>query len=529
MKIDKLNPKKAFNSFSINFVTILVTIILIALSICTIFIRANFRNTSYTDYNEGLYYTINFLPIILIGVIILLGIFYLLYTLLKKINIKILLAISLAIITIFSLFWVNFVQAPVRADQKFVLAAAINFKNNNFDFLEEGKYLFLHPLQLGIVFFLEFIITIFSNNSPLLIQNLNIVFVLISFYLMFKITNLLYQDEKINKLVLIIFPSFLVLPMLSILVYGNIFGFTFSLLAIFLLLLYYKNRKIKYLIFVSFSLAFSIILKSNYEIIMIGIIISLVLDFIQKFDKRNLLIVLLILVLCLCSNKAILKFAELRTGKEINEGIPMISYIAMGIQKPATRNAGWYNESKNVEAIYAQNNYNKNETTEESIEIIKNRLNDFLDSPISFVKFYADKILSTWCEPAFQTIWTAEPLDEFENNSTEYKNYVENNKVLQSIFHGKLHSFLDFYLNIFNILIFITASISTIYNIKNKKFNEQNFVLLLCFLGGFLFHILWETKCIYVIPFYFLLLPSAANGFEILFELINKKINIERN
>ena len=262
---------------------------------------------------------------------------------------------------------------------------------------------------------------------------------------------------------------------------------------------------------------------------MIGIIISLVLDFIQKFDKRNLLIVLLILVLCLCSNKAILKFAELRTGKEINEGIPMISYIAMGIQKPATRNAGWYNESKNVEAIYAQNNYNKNETTKESIEIIKNRLNNFLDSPISFVKFYADKILSTWCEPAFQTIWTAEPLDEFENNSTEYKNYVENNKVLQSIFHGKLHSFLDFYLNIFNILIFITASISTIYNIKNKKFNEQNFVLLLCFLGGFLFHILWETKCIYVIPFYFLLLPSAANGFEILFELINKKINIERN
>lgn len=153
MKIDKLNPKKAFYSFSINFVTILVTIILIALSICTIFIRANFRNTSYTDYNEGLYYTINFLPIILIGVIILLGIFYLLYTLFKKINIKILLAISLAIITIFSLFWVNFVQAPVRADQKFVLAAAINFKNNNFDFLEEGKYLFLHPLQLGIVFF----------------------------------------------------------------------------------------------------------------------------------------------------------------------------------------------------------------------------------------------------------------------------------------------------------------------------------------------------------------------------------------
>ena len=73
------SAKIIFNRFSINFVTILVAIILIALTICTLFIRANFRNTTYTDYNEGIYYTINFIPTILIGIILLTSIFYLVY------------------------------------------------------------------------------------------------------------------------------------------------------------------------------------------------------------------------------------------------------------------------------------------------------------------------------------------------------------------------------------------------------------------------------------------------------------------
>ena len=523
------SAKIIFNRFSINFVTILVAIILIALTICTLFIRANFRNTTYTDYNEGIYYTINFIPTILIGIILLTSIFYLVYNISKKLNIKIILIISLSLVTIFSLFWVNFVQAPVKADQKFVLAAAISFKNGDYSFLDEGGYLFLHPLQLGIVFFLEFLINIFFTSSPLLIQNLNILFTIISFYILYKITKLIYKNEEINKMLLIIFPSFLVLPMLCVMVYGNIFGFAFSLIAIYLLLLYYKDRKVKYLLIACFSLIFSIILKSNYEIIMIAFIISLILDCIQKFDKKNLLIVLLTLVLFVFSNKAIIKYAELRTGKEISDGTPMISYIAMGIQKPATRNAGWYNEGKNVEAIYNDNNYNTEAAKAESIEIIKNRLEEFISSPKTFIKFYADKILSTWCEPAFQGIWSAEPLDEFENSSSEYQNYIQNNKILQSIFHGKLHTFITYYLNIFEVLVFAMSSVSTIYNIKLKKFTEQNFILLLSFLGGFLFHILWETKCIYVIPFYFLLLPSAACGFKIVFELVNKKLNIEKN
>ena len=39
-----------------------------------------------------------------------------------------------------------------------------------------------------------------------------------------------------------------------------------------------------------------------------------------------------------------------------------------------------------------------------------------------------------------------------------------------------------------------------------------------------MFHFIWETKCIYVIPFFFLLLPSSANGLALIFNLIDNKL-----
>jgi len=38
------------------------------------------------------------------------------------------------------------------------------------------------------------------------------------------------------------------------------------------------------------------------------------------------------------------------------------------------------------------------------------------------------------------------------------------------------------------------------------------FLLPLIFIGGLAFHLIWETKAIYVIQYYYLLLPYAADG-----------------
>ena len=130
------------------------------------------------------------------------------------------------------------------------------------------------------------------------------------------------------------------------------------------------------------------------------------------------------------------------------------------------------------------------------------------------IKFYQDKICSTWIEPAFQTLWWSEPLEVFDGQPEEYKEYILNNELLIGILHGEEHKALIRFLDIMQITIFAMSMISVIASFKNKTYDNKNFILLITFLGGFLFHILWETKSIYVVPFYIMLLPSAADGIE---------------
>ena len=221
------------------------------------------------------------------------------------------------------------------------------------------------------------------------------------------------------------------------------------------------------------------------------------------------------------------KFVEYRSGIEVNDGIPMIAYVAMAIQAPVeTRNSGWYHDGKNVEMLYPENNFDSKETSQASKEIIKQRLKEFRSSPKTMRDFYVDKIASTWIEPAFQTLWWAEPAEEFNNlekTKPEYIEYLSNNGVLLDIFHGERQMKLLKYLDVVEITVFAMSLLSVLVSIKNKNLDYKNITLLLIFVGGFLFHIIWETKCIYVIPYYIMLIPSAADGIDKLGSFICNK------
>ena len=54
-----------------------------------------------------------------------------------------------------------------------------------------------------------------------------------------------------------------------------------------------------------------------------------------------------------------------------------------------------------------------------------------------------------------------------------------------------------------------------------KRNDIERLLLIVTFIGGLVFHfVLWETKAIYVLPYYFLLLPYTAIGINKLFENI---------
>ena len=510
------NIKSKVVKFSVNALSLIVAIILLALFLLSLIFTARFIGES-----EIITYETDNIAINIIMVIVFCVILYFLNKVLKKVNKKLLLIIGCIIISIIGIFWVNYIEAPVKADQKMIYLISLEFLDGDFHSLDKPYYLFNHPLQLGILYFVTLVYKLIGYRSPLVFQNLNIIFAIISTILIYKICNIIFKNEKINRILLILLPMYIILPMMCVMVYGNIVGLMFSLLSIYLVFKYLEDRKIRYLVLATVSLVISILLKQNYQIFLIAIIIILILDLLKKFRKEIVFWILGTVVLVGFINPIIYFITEKTIGKTVNDGIPMSSYIAMGMYESIDRASGWYNGKFNVESVYIDNGYDSDKANEESINVIKDRLTYFIKNPKEMIKYYSDKIASTWAEPTFQTLWFSYPAEEYETVKDEF----ESKKYILTFLVGDASRVIIKFLDIFEIVVFGSSFIFIITNLKKKTIDYKNIIFSLGFFGGFLFHILWETKCIYVVPFYYLLLPLSAGGLLEIFEFIDRLIH----
>ena len=336
MEKDK-NRVNKFVGISSNILGVFVVIILTIFCISGITVTAKFINQNWTDSNENIEIKLDSIIINLIGIIAFLGVILGLYKISKKISKKWIFGISIAIITIIGIFWVNYVKVPVKADQKVIYDLAFSFLDGKFNYLDEGYYLFLHPLQLGILYFIMFVYKIINIQSPLVFQNLNIIFVIISTIFLYKICKKIYNNEKTNRIFLILITFFIVMPMIPILVYGNIVGFMLSLISIYFIIKYFDERKIRQLVIASISMIFSIMLKQNSQVLLIAICIIMFLDFLKTMKKSNLIFIFVTVIITVLLTPMIYKLTETFTGEKVNDGIPMITYIAMGMAEEVDR------------------------------------------------------------------------------------------------------------------------------------------------------------------------------------------------
>lgn len=515
--IDKLK-KEIFISFLNVSALVMVICVLAFLVIASISHTAHFWNAAVNMYHEGLHYEVDNIwqnILCVFGLVFLISIISFIFSKINE-NVSkiILITLSLGFILLAGIWWVNFVRAPVKSDQGTVFNLANSFSKDNYEQAKGQGYYYMHPLQFGCVLGMEFIIRLIDNGEAITFQMINSGFITAIVALIYYLTKKIYGDIKVSQNVYLLSGALLVLPLYSVVVYGNIFGLFFSLVAVCFLFKFYEHYKVRYIFLMTISMMIAIMFKSNYEIVLIAILISLFIELIKKFKVKVLVAMIALIIGFSATYPIIYTIVEKRSGIEVNEGIPMITYIAMAMLKPYSRNSGWYHDSINVETIYPGNNFDEEKTIEASKEIIINRLKEFYHAPKMMIKFYQDKICSTWIEPAFQTLWWSEPLEVFDGQPEEYKEYILNNELLIGILHGEEHKALIRFLDIMQITIFTMSMISVIASFKNKTYDNKNFILLITFLGGFLFHILWETKSIYVVPFYIMLLPSAADGIE---------------
>jgi hypothetical protein len=200
---------------------------------------------------------------------------------------------------------------------------------------------------------------------------------------------------------------------------------------------------------------------------------------------------------------------EKRTGIEFGDTIPNTAYLAMAMQDSSMA-PGWFNGFNHV--TYRLNDYNEEITDQISREYIRERLQEFSDEPIECLRFYYYKIISQWNEVTYECFWIG--MNE-ENRTRDLTPVVEN------IYFGKLHTAAEAVMNLYQLLLF-AGTLFYAWSLRDKA-DISKVILLLCVLGGFLFHILWEGKSQYLISYFPLLLPCAAIGMMTLTEHIRSK------
>lgn len=403
--------------------------------------------------------------------------------------------------------WIALCNTKEGADQAQVLYAAKAFVQGNYEKLTYNQYMGLCPHQLPLALLYEPFYILFGDVTPFLWQFINAVLICaIQYLLYFIVKSCCSRKGLVNLYLLLQFTNLPIILYVSF-IYGTIIGLFWALAAVCFLLVSLADCKWTQLLLSAFCIACSCLLRTNNIIVLIAMMIVAVMSA-ARGRKKLLLLIPLSFLFLYGGRLLVYKFYEVRSGMEISDGIPPAMYIAMGLSNNTERAAGWYNGY--TWDVYLELNCDRAAVRSFAAVRISEALKRFCSSAGYTGCFFNEKILSTWLNPDFQGLW----------NNEHHGHYVARAPVIYNLFTGELHVLSGFLLGNFQFLIYFGAFLS-MFGLR-KKMNWEQLSLAIVFIGGFFFHLFWETKAQYVVVYYILLFPYAAAGFWRLGEMLDK-------
>lgn len=487
MKMNKYY--KTLQDFSINFIYIFAAIIFSIFFITSLFITTKIPDREFPEYILFNYSWIFFfiLQILIVFLIIRYN---------KKINSDYLFLILAGIFLIYGMYIILNINNELRADAEVVWQGAIDFSNNSNYLFLKGRYFDFYPHQLGLLHYERLIMGLLGTN-PRILFTINLLQVISINYILYRIVDLISNKNHIMNLLSIIL-SFLFLPQFYFIVfaYGLINGLFFAIIGIYFLVKYQKNKKVFSIFLSATFISIACLLRNNYIILFLAIVIYLIFINYKHYKKMAFIFTITFFMLSKLFTYSINSMTENKTGNKFTNGAPKQLWIAMGTD-PENWNLGpgWYNGY--VRDVISSVNYDYDKAKIIGNQKIKQNIKHFIFNPVDAVNYFTIKIASTWLEPSFQSFWTGP--------QKSYKQITEN-KIISSIYNqGNLYK-LNFNFMKANLVLSYAAIAFYLWKYRNKEFT----IFILYFLGGFIFHIFWETKAQYVYPYIYLILPIVA-------------------
>lgn len=407
----------------------------------------------------------------------------------------------LGISAIMCLYIVCAGQYYPKYDQASVIEAAAALHQGNYSVLERGGYLFKYPHQFGVTVFYLLLSVIFGDLNIIAFQIVNGMCILVSYYVLAQIGKMMSENEDRSKAaVLAVCTLFIPYLFYVTFIYGTVVGFCMAILSFYHAMLFEKTSKRGYLISSSLCMTASIILKSNYTVFLIAVMIYLmgkiIADFSidRKMSYKNLIFGISMLVFCLAGKWGMNGYMTYLNGGEQIQGLPMITYVTMGLQDGKSA-AGWYNGYNNT--VYEENQFDYEKTAEASKDDLAKIVQKYPEDISTSISFFVKKVTSQWNNPTFQSLWILEERSGKEG--------------MAWILQGNARYVYIMFVNVLQTWILAGTLLYAMLRIKKSTWQEV--LLPLTFIGGFLFHLFWEAQSVYAMPYFLLLLPLCIRGY----------------
>ncbi len=433
----------------------------------------------------------------------------------KDKKIKWIFIVFISIYILFTAIWTIVVRPPIIADQIHACnLAQTMYRDNVEEFLPNDTYAgiplreyvqaYHQQISLAFVFSIFFKLIHFDGIGVLrvlnVIGNISIVIALC------KIIGQLSKKYKINYVrFILLMITFVSLPMLSTFIYGDIPSLALCLFSVYFMMKYTETKKIRYPIVASIFTSIAYMMRMNSLIFIIATTIYLSLELFKEIKEKKwkdnlikILIIFFYIAVSILPSSIVKNYYLNKYNMDKNKEYPNISYFLMAMEEGPRAN-GWYSEGIGEPAL-------KNPAIkEEYAQRIKERLQFFSKNIGYTIDFYMMKITSMWAENTYSAV---------------RQNTRQENDSLEVIIEP-----LTFYQKALLIVMCLCALIILIQNRKNLSL--ELILLVTIFVGGFTFHILWEAKSRYIIPYIVVLIPVAAvnmNKFNL--EKWKEKLNI---
>lgn len=474
--------------------------IIFGLIIFFLFLMSIF-STSYFYNGEHTYYLKDnpFLHMVVISAVVLIVCYFRNKIHITDRMVEILLMTVTAVMSMFVLF----MQLKPVSDQYEVMRAAHGFLHGNYEAWEEGGYCFYWNHQNGIVLLFAFISMFIGSYNYLVMQLINVFLMTSSMYLIYKIAKRRYPTGRTANITAI--ALFMFAPFWSYVtyIYGTLYGYFAVMAGIWFLLRYFEGKSFINGILSALCMAFATIAKSNYYIMFIAVVIVIIVKVIsQKKNRKKAIIALTCMILFTgISHSAVSAVISSKTGKDTPEGVPYIMWAAMGLSEGWLA-PGWINGMSDY--VYKDSGYNKELTIWAGKNYIKQFIEKVADDPSYGVEFFVKKTASQWNNPTFRCF------ELFYDRDSE----VEAPKILTNLFSEGTRSniILCYILNLAHALILFGTLMCIVFGLKHMRIEDM--LTGIMFIGGFLFHLVWEAACEYTIPYFVLIIPYAVSGFE---------------